>query len=90
MAEFAEAESGPSYSFTTVETKLECLASRVRQEQLLQYNLDQGLHIQKFRIVGGNLKSAHEYEQVIKDFMQCAQCMKDSQISGTAKVNILL
>lgn len=87
MAEFAE-ESGPIFSFTPLETSLECLSSRERKEQLVQYNLDQGLHIQKFRIVGGNLKSTYDYEEVIKAFMASANCTKDSQISGTALIPI--
>jgi hypothetical protein len=83
MAEFT-----PTFSFTQVPCELECLSPRERQEQLMQYNLDKGLIVQKFRFAGGNLNSTSEYDQLLIDFLGTGSCMASIQVSGTPSIPI--
>lgn len=78
-----------AYSFSPLPSILESLSSRERHEQLMQYNLDNSLIVQKFRFSGGgSLSSTTDYEQLLTDFLSCATCLSGIQVSGTPSVPI--
>ena len=71
-------------TFAPLATKLECLTSRENQETLLQWNLNQSLIVEKFRF-SGSFQSAisSEYDRLLCDFLNRADCMAVIGISGT-------
>jgi hypothetical protein len=76
---------GDFYSFTHIEAGLECLSNRERREQLLQYNLDSSLIIQKFRFSGNFFRnSASDYDKLIKDFFNRSELTSLLKIDGIA------
>ena len=76
-------DQSPRFSFDPVETQIECLTTRERKEQLMQYNLDQAFKIQKFRF-SGNFSSlaVDDYNKIIKDFFSSSLCLSNLNITG--------
>lgn len=77
-------DQSPVYSFTALDTNLACLSAPAAREQLLQYNLDKSLAINKYRFYGSFVSSsASDYDQVLKDFFASASCLTSLGAVGT-------
>ena len=81
MAQFAEVAP---FSFSRIETQLECFASRDSREQLLQWNLDTSLTVEKFRFTGAfAANNAGDYDRLVKDFLRSGEVTACLHIQGT-------
>lgn len=81
MAQFAEVAP---FSFTRLLTQLPCFASRESHEQLLQWNLDTCLNVEKFRFSGAlAANNAGDYDRLVKDFLRSSEGTACLHIQGT-------
>ena len=79
------------FKFTHVETQLECFASREAREQLMQWNIDSNLTVEKFRFAGAfSANNAGDYDRIVKDFLRCGECMARLQVGGTPATPLLV
>jgi hypothetical protein len=85
-------ESPAKYSFELESTSLECIKSnREIKEQLLQYNLDAGLEILRFRLIGQISGQAEEnYLEVLRDFFSSSLVLSILETVGEPTIPISL
>jgi len=69
------------FTFEHVDTQLECFSSRDAREQLLQWNLDAALRVERFKFSGAF--AAGDYERILRDFFRDAAAMSRIEVSGT-------
>ena len=81
------AESTPAYSFTPLEpVPYECKSlssSRERKDQVMQYNLDTGLKVVKFRFSGAP-SANNDFDQLLTDFFSSSTVQNTIGLNGAA------
>lgn len=88
MANFEEklndsSSLAPTFAFNALEIRLQAFASKAREEQLMQYNIDTNFVVKKFRFSGGVVSAMSDYETLLKDFFASSECMGHIQVTGT-------
>ena len=72
------------FEFEHVETQLECFASREAREQLMQWNIDATLKVERFKFAGTfNASIASDYDRILRDFFRDATSTSHLEISGS-------
>ena len=73
----------PQYSITHANLELKCLSSKDRKDQILQYNLDQNLLMQRWRYTGSEPKTTTEFEQLLSEIFSNHSVLDICKISGS-------